>query len=415
MTTEIPSVKPEEGASRKPLEATVDRGTAAKLFAQEAEYYQDITFPAAHSQESFRMIVDVLDTLSIGSGTTISVNEVERVRVFTETLVVSQFNAKSVLIACHTLSGIKVSNKQSCISVSPAPKSDFDTPQMNGPGIAGTPGDDAGNIVLFVESINEINPDAFPLLDARGGCGQNGQNSQNDFGGAPGHGGNGGNVTVVYGSPFKWAIRVIQDALNSLDGPNARLILSALKALPNQDIKLSSGKTLGEQISDEDPFVQAIQELFLSTSQDKVDTRYPDFNQKLRLITNTLAECIDTLKIHIQSIERDVIYPKILNKAGDTGNYGSGPKGVSSENPNGPKPKDGNICVKAIADLSELPWHPMMGLTVEQSYRIYSQPCYCKKPKCPTFTETFRKINPREILLLRRRFFWIGWYPDCHL
>lgn len=347
----------ETGFSRKPLEATVDRGTAAQLFAQEAEYYQDITFPATESQVSSRMIVDVLDTLSIGSGTAIPEDKSDQARVFTETLVVSQFKAKSVLIACNTLSGaVGDGNKRSCITVSPAPKSDFDTAQVNGPGKAGARGDDAGDIMLFVESIDETKPDAFPLLDARGGRGQNGQHSQNDVGGAPGYGGNGGNITVVYGSPIKRAIVVIQDALNNLDGPNARLILSALKALSNQDMKLPSGKTLGKQVSDEDPFVQAMRDLFLSTPQDESDKRSPNFTQKLKLITDTLAMCIDTLNTHILRIETDVIYPKILNKAGDTGNYGSGPKGASSDNPNGQEPKDGNILVKAVAGLSELPW-----------------------------------------------------------
>jgi hypothetical protein len=46
--------EPESGFSRKPLEAMIDRRTAAKLFALEAEYYQDITFPATGSQVRVR-------------------------------------------------------------------------------------------------------------------------------------------------------------------------------------------------------------------------------------------------------------------------------------------------------------------------------------------------------------------------
>lgn len=352
-----PPPPPESGYSRKPLEATVDRGLAAKLFALEAEYYQDITFPAKGAEGSSRMIVDVLDSLSIGSGTSIPSDDTNnKVGVFTETLVLSRFKAKSVMIACNTLSGVVSDNKQSSISVSPAPKSDFDTENSAGDGSPGEGGDDAGDIFLYIESIDETNPDAFPLLDARGGRGQNGQQSQHGTGGAPGYGGEGGNVTVVYGSPLKRAVAVIQDALNSLDAPNALLILSALKAIPDQEMKLPSGKTLCELVSDKDPFVSAMQDLFISPPKEGIDPNSPFFKQKLALITDTLSTCIDTFKTRIQVIETDLIYPKILNKAGDTGNYGSGPKGASTQGPNGNKPTDGKIVVMAVTDLSELPW-----------------------------------------------------------
>jgi len=351
-----PPPSPESGYSRKPLEATVDRGLAAKLFALEAEYYQDITFLPAGSEGKSRIIVGALDSLSIGSGTAIPNDESDQVSVFTETLIVSQFKANSVVIACNTLSGVVNGNQRSSISVAHEPKPDFDVVKIDGDGGPGARGDVAGDILLFVESIDETKPDAFPVLDARGGRGQNGQQSQNGAGGAPGYGGNGGNVTVVYGSPVKRAIGVIQNALNSLDGPNARLILSALKAVPDQEMKLPSEKTLGELLSEKDPFVQALQELFILPPKEGTDTNSPDFHHKLDLITNTLGACIDALKTHIQIIERDLIYPRILNKAGETGNYGSGPKGASTANPNGQEPSDGNIVVKAIADLSELPW-----------------------------------------------------------
>src|SRR5579872_6460313 len=81
---------PDSGFSRKPLEATVDRGLAAKLFALEAEYYQDITFPSAGPKGRSRMIVDVLDSLSIGSETALPSDDSHQVSIFTETLVVSQ-------------------------------------------------------------------------------------------------------------------------------------------------------------------------------------------------------------------------------------------------------------------------------------------------------------------------------------
>jgi hypothetical protein len=336
-----------------PLDAKVERGVAVKLFAQEAEYYQDITFPATNTETGFRMIVDVLDPLSIGAGTMIPGNESQRVKLFTENLVLaSRFAAKSVQISCHTL----VCNRQSTLGVSPAPKSDFDAAQQFGPGAPGARGDDAGDILLLVESIDETNPDTFPLLNARGGRGQNGQHSQTDVGGAPGCGGNGGNVTVVYGSPNKRAVVAIRQALNNLDGPNARLILSALQAVPDQDMMLPSGKTLAAQISDTDPLVQAMNELFLSSAQDRAAIDATEITRKLRLITNTLSAVLDTLQTRVQQIETEIIYPRILNKAGDTGSYGSGPKGSSAQQPAGLEPKHGRILVKAVADLSELDW-----------------------------------------------------------
>lgn len=133
---------------------------------------------------------------------------------------------------------------------------------------------------------------------------------------------------MVYGSPLKRAIAVIRNALNNLDGQNARIILSALKSLPDQGMKLPSGQTLGMLLSEGDQFVQAMKDLFLSTPKNQLDNRSSEYMKKLKLITDTLAVCIDTLNTHITRIETDIIYPKILNKAGETGNYGSGPKGT---------------------------------------------------------------------------------------
>lgn len=343
----------EPGIARKPLDAKVDRGIAVKLFAQEAEYYQDLTFDPTKVAPGFRMIVDVLDALSIGAGTTIPGNAADRVKLFTEFLVLAgSFMAKEVQISCHALT----CSCKSAISVSPAPKPDFDAIQLSGPGAAGSCGDNAEKILLFVESIDEVSPESFPLLDARGGRGQNGQHSQSDTGGEPGYGGNGGDVTVVYVSPYKRARATIQTALNNLDGPNARLILSVLQAIPDQRILLPSGKRLSEQISATDPFVQAINDLFLAPAESRASVSPAASKTKLQLITNTLAAILRTLETHMQGLERQIIYPKILNKAGSAGTYGTGPKGASSCPPNGAQPADGRIVVKAIADLSELSW-----------------------------------------------------------
>lgn len=350
---ESPQPAAGDGFSRKPLDATVDRGTAVRLFAQEAEYYQDITFAATKTQPGFRMIVDVLDALTIGAGTAMPGNAAEQVKLFTETLVLaSRFVAQDVQISCHALA----CNDAAAVSVSPAPLPDFDSPQLAGPGAPGARGKDAQKILLLVESFNENDPNALPQLDAQGGRGQNGQHSQTDVGGEPGHGGNGGDVTVVYVSPYKRAHDIIQQALDDLNGPNARLILSALQAVPDQQIRLPSGKRLSELLAQDDPLIQAMTVLFLAPAKDRDPVTQAEFNQKLQLIIRTLATVFDTLRTHMESIERVHIYPRILNKAGRPGNYGTGPKGTSSRQPNGVPPTNGRITVRAVGNLSELPW-----------------------------------------------------------
>ena len=102
--------------------------------------------------------------------------------------------------------------------------------------------------------------------------------------------------------------------------------------------------------------MNAIDALLLNSDSDITTPNSHDEMAKILIVTNTLSDCITTFQTHIKSIESSIIYPNILNGAGDTANYGTGPKGHSSGAPNGSKPTDGKIIVHAVSSLLELPW-----------------------------------------------------------
>ena len=109
------SSPPSSAISRKPKDASVDPGIAAKLFAQEAEYYQDIHYTDSSNKQKTRILVDVMDALAIGTGSTVLGDDFEQIKIFTESLVLLDFSAnaaKNLLISCNAITSSNVGNSR---------------------------------------------------------------------------------------------------------------------------------------------------------------------------------------------------------------------------------------------------------------------------------------------------------------
>ncbi len=273
------------------------------------------------------IVLSVLDEFAIGTNTNFGEGSSEREYIFfTENLIISDFEAKTISISTNEFSA-----SQGSICTSGKNGKTDNTPNMDQPkGNDGENGVSGGKINLYYET--PLLLEEFPLtIKAKGGNGSDGQNSieENLGGGNGGDGGGGGEVTVFYSQTY---YRLFHYLLKAYQAKSIEEKNEFLEDFYNQtkglDIDVS-----GEKI------VSIVDKLKKGQEEEQTD-----------VVNSLLREVGKALKLKTSIWEQDRLLPKIYNQGGNYGTYGTGnPNGK-----NGESGKEGVIHLIPFAKTSEL-------------------------------------------------------------